>query len=164
MMQTAAGQQLFITALAPAGATMRMVDKAQDQVDDTVARNETMTERLVVEAPALDQARFVHVVQGADAGATPFASVLIRSTAGDAFEGASVNNTVVLFPVNAGQAFTALKFTAPLDTARYVITGLAPETSYAVTLTTAAQGIEVEIKPASGGSQTDTAGVLAVNP
>ena len=57
-MTTVAGQQLFITTLLPTGATMQMVDPANDGVADTVATYEPMTQRVMVAAPAGGTARF----------------------------------------------------------------------------------------------------------
>ncbi|MCC6976659.1 MAG: hypothetical protein IT322_21825 [Anaerolineae bacterium] len=164
-MTTAKGQQLFITALAPEGAVMRVVDPAQDGVADTVATGEIMRERVMVEAPAAEKARFVHVLQGADGGTSPLPVALIRSAQGSPFEGAAVNGAVILFPVDFDQPFTGTEYTAPAGTTVHLITGLSPETAYAVTLTPLPEGIKVVVAPAGEGGQsftTNSAGVLTI--
>lgn len=160
---TAGGQQLFITVLLPAGASMRAIDRASDQVGETVAQGEPMTDRIVLEAPDGAQARFLQVYQGADAGASPWPATLIRSSAGDPFDGAVINGTAVLFPVVFGQPFSGLSYTAPSGTTNQIITGLTPGAGYSVTITPDAGGVAVQVVP--GGDQiADSAGVLAIFP
>ncbi len=158
---TAGGQQLFVTALLPEGATMRAVDRSADNVGETVARGEPMTDRIVLEAPDGPQARFLQIYQGADAGASPAPAALIRSEGGSPYEGAAVQGTAVLFPVVHGQGFSGLSYTVPAGTLNHVITGLTPGASYSISTAATAGGIAVQI--GQGGDRTaDAAGVLAV--
>ncbi|RLT45449.1 MAG: hypothetical protein DWI57_00510 [Chloroflexi bacterium] len=156
-MTTAAGQQLFITALLPAAATMQMANPANDGVTDTVATYEPMTQRVMVEAPDGESVRFLHLVQGADGGASPTAAVLIESA--DGFAGAAIDQTAILFAVTPGQPFSQLVYTAPAGTTNHIITGLAAGAGYAVTATEAGGGVTVTVLP-GGDVLADGAGVL----
>lgn len=158
-MTTARGQRLFVSSLLPAGASMRLANPAEDAVGETVATDEPMTERLVVEAPAAASVRFLHVLEGADAGAGSAAATLLRSSAGDAYEGALVRGTTVLFPVSAGQPFGGTSYSAPADTATHLISGLTPGGAYSATLTTEAGQLRVSIQ-AGGDLRADAGGVL----
>lgn len=156
-MTMASGQQLFISALLPAGATLRAVDPKTDNVEDTVARDEPMKQRIVIESLNNPKARFLHVLQGTDPGKTATPATVIRSTAGDPYEGTAVNNTVVLFPVEMGKPFGTLTYTAPAGTTLHIITGLKPGAAYTATIT----GTTVSIV-AGGTVQADSAGVLLI--
>lgn len=156
-MTTAGGQQLFITALLPTGATMQMVNAADDGVEGTVANFEPMTQRVMVEAPDGESVRFLHLVQGADGGASPTGAVLIESA--DGFAGAAVNGTAILFAATPGQPFSQLVYTAPAGTTNHIITGLAAGASYAVTVEEAGSGVTVTVLP-GGDTLADAAGVL----
>lgn len=156
-MTTAAGQHLFITNYLPAGATMQLVDSANDGVEDTVATFEPMTERIMVEAPAGASARFLHLVQGADGGASPTIGTVIETA--DGFVGLVVNQTAVLFAENWDQPFTSLTYTAPAGTTQHIITGLPPSAGYAVTVEETAEGVTLTLSP-NGDILSDEAGVL----
>lgn len=160
-MTTAAGQHLFITTLLPADATMTLVDATNDGVEDTVATFEPMTERVMVEAPVTDSARFLHLVQGANAGTTPTTAALIEADAG--FTGVVVNQTAVLFAHTWNQPFNTFSYTAPAGTLQHIITGLPPSTDYTVTVTEAEAGITLTIAP-NGDVPADEAGVLVWPP
>jgi hypothetical protein len=156
-MTTAASQQLFITTLLPADATMTLVDPANDGVQDTVATYEPMTQRVMVEAPATTTARFLHLVQGADTGAAPTTATVVATN--DGFVGLAVDQTVVLFTEDREQAFSQLRYTAPLQTSRHIVTGLTPGGRYAATVATTSAGVEVTLLP-DGDAIADASGVL----
>ena len=138
---------------------MQQVDPANDGVADTVATHEPMTQRVVVAAPDGASARFLHLVQGADAGAAPTPATLISS--GDGFVGLAVNQTAVLFSEEWAQPVSGLRYTAPASTTRHIITGLEAGAGYRVAVTPAPEGVTVTL--ASGGDQrADSAGVLVV--
>ena len=158
-MTTAGGQQLFITTLLPTGATMQLVDPANDGVADTVATHEPMTQRVMVAAPAGETARFLHLVQGADGGASPTPATLID--AADGFVGLAVNQTAVLFSEDWDQPFSQLSYTAPAGTERHIITGLPAKAGFAVTVAETAAGVAVTILP-NGDTPADDAGVLVL--
>ena len=149
-MQTATGQQLFVTALLPANATLTAVNTNEQHIEDTAAGNDPMKVRLRVDAPGNPQAvRFLHVLQGADAGAAADAATAIKSEDG-AFEGAVVRGTAVLFPVNVGAAVTQLAYVAPAGVTRHLITGLTPGAAYTAQTAAVAGGVRVTVQP--GGS------------
>jgi hypothetical protein len=158
-MSTAGGQQLFITTLLPTDATMQRVDPANDGVEDTVATHEPMTERVMVQAPDAAQARFLHLVEGANSGATPTPATVIAAEGG--FVGLAVNQTAVLFSIDWNQPFTQLRYTAPAETTRHIITGLTPGAGYAATVTATGAGVEVTIV-SGGDARADAAGVLVL--
>ncbi len=157
-MTTVSGQQLFITALLPEGATLMVPDPADDNVGETVARNEPMTQRLRVDAPDSSAVRFLHVLEGADRGASARPTTILRSSAGTAYEGAAVAGAVVMFPVNGGDPFTETTYSAPAGRTHY-ITGLTPGAAYDVTIESNGGTVTITVRP--GGSITaDTGGVL----
>ena len=160
-MQTAGGQQLFVTALLPANAALTAVNTVEQHIEDTAAANDPMTVRLRTDAPGDPQAvRFLHVLQGADAGAGADEATVIRSEDG-AFEGAAVGGTAVLFPVNLAAAPAGLVYTAPAGVTRHLITGLTPGAGYTVQTAAVAGGVRVTVQ--GGGSQrADSGGVLVV--
>jgi hypothetical protein len=156
---TPGGQQMFITALLPVGATMQPVDPANDGVADTVATHEPMTQRVMVAAPDGASVRFLHLVQGADAGVTPTPATLISS--GDGFVGLAVNQTAVLFREEWEQPVSGSRYTAPVGTTRHIITGMEAGAGYRVTVTPAPEGVTVTLAP-GGDLRADSAGVLVV--
>ena len=158
-MTSARGQQLFITNLLPAGATMQWVDPANDGVADTVATHEPMTQRVMVQAPDGVAARFLHLVEGADSGAPPTPATVITAEGG--FVGLAMNQSAVLFSHDWDQPFTQLRYTAPAGVTRHIITGLEPGAGYAATVTPAADGVAVTILP-GGDARADAAGVLVL--
>ena len=160
-MATASGQQLFVSTLLPTGATMRLVDPSEDNVGETVARDEPMTHRLMVEAPDGPRADFLHLLQGADPGAPADPAELVQSGAGDPFVGAAVRRTVALFPRDAAQPFSGLSYQAPADTRLHLISGLAPGAGYTATLTPGDAGVAVSVR-AGGPLQADAGGVLVL--
>jgi hypothetical protein len=64
------------------------------------------------------QARFLHLVQGADGTPSPTPATLIETT--DGFVGLAVNGTAALFAADWGQTFDQLRYTAPAGTARHI--------------------------------------------
>lgn len=157
-MTTASGQQLFITALLPEGATLMVPDPADDNVGETVARNEPMTQRLRVDAPPSATVRFLHVLEGADSGTSARPATVIRSSAGTAYEGAAVAGAVVLFPVNSGDTFTETTYSAPAGNTHY-LAGLTPGAGYDVTFTPNGNNVTVTVRP-GGTFVADAGGVV----
>jgi len=160
-MQTAGGQQLFVTALLPANAALTAVNTNEQHIEDTAAADDPMKVRLRVDAPDHPKAvRFLHVLQGADAGASADAATTIRSEDG-AFEGVAVHGTVMLFPVNYGVVVTPLTYDAPAGVTRHLITGLAPGAAYTAQTVTVTEGVRVTLQ--GGGTQrADSGGVLLI--
>ena len=153
---TAGGQQLLVQSLLPSGAILRSNNGRSQQIDNTVATDEMMKERLMVEAPAADKVRFLHVLQGTDKGITGDTAALIRSTAGSVFVGAQVANMLVLFPQDAKQTFSTLQYEAPAGTQKHLVTGLMANAAYEVKF----DGNSISITP-GGALRADGGGVLA---
>ena len=160
-MTTARGQQLFNTTLLPEDAVVA-AEPVDAYGDANAAEEEPMKYRLRVEAPGGPQSvRFLNVLQGADAGATPADPGLVRSTGGTPYAGAVVNGVAVLFPVDLGGAFAGLTYTVPAGVTAHLITGLAPNAGYDAAVTNAGGAVEVRVQPGSQ-YQADAGGVLVL--
>ncbi|HTN89118.1 MAG TPA: hypothetical protein VL242_35815 [Sorangium sp.] len=161
---TPRGQRLFVQSLLPRNAILRAMPV--EDVDDP-AQMEPTTHRLVVEDPAGPaDVRFLHVLQGADAGATMDAAVPIESAPGADFQGALVAGRVVLFrsappagPAPQGSP-VSLSYQVPATTRRHLITGLPPKAGYDVAIVTRGAQLEIRVTPGRAHT-TDDAGVLA---
>jgi hypothetical protein len=154
---TASGQQLHVQSLLPVGAKLRSDNGRSELIDNTTAADEMMKERLMVEAPAADKVRFLHVLQGADKGVAADVATLVRSGAGNAYVGAQVGTALVMFPQEARQAFANTQYDAPAGVKIHLVTGLMPNTSYDVKF----EGDRVSIT--SGAAfKSDSGGVLLV--
>ena len=158
-MTTAAGQQLFVTALLPTAATLTAVNTNEQIIQETAASDDPMTVRLRVDAPGNGESvRFLHVLQGADAGANVDGVTLVRSGDNN-FEGTIIEDKVVLFPVNRELLATTLAYTVPAGVSNHFITGLKPNTGYTVVVQSVGGNQQVEITE-GGSTQTDAGGVL----
>ena len=151
-------QLLFLTTLLPAKVTVR-ASPPEDLGKEPLAVN-PMKFLISVEAQgAPADARFLHVIQGADAGAAADPVKLVQVGQVDAskppYEGALVKNTVVLFPKRLGEGFSGMSYQAPPG-AKHIVTGLARGAGYSVSKDAAGK---VTISP--GGAQlADEGGVL----
>ncbi len=157
---TPGGQNLYITSLLPAGATFTPI--SINGALTTVADLEPCQYRMVIQDtnhPA--DARFLHVLQGADAGVQPDGATLVQSTAGTPMEGVVVGTTAVLFIVDATAPFNGTTYTVPANVNQHFITGCVPNGFYNVTSANTANGLAVTVTPSASGSQADAAGVLA---
>jgi hypothetical protein len=156
---TITGQQLFVTTLLPTNAVLTA--EAMEPFPDEVAVDETMQARLKVEAPGgPSNVRFLNVLQGADAGATPQDVTLITGNE-TSFEGVVVNATAVLFPVDLDSPFNGLVYTVPASVSQHLITGLEPNGRYDVVIETVSSDVQITIMP-GGNYQADEGGVLVV--
>src|SRR6202042_2376360 len=76
---TPKGQKLYVQTLLPAGAVLTAV---KAETFNQMAAGEPSRSKLKVEDPASPRdVRFLHVLQGADAGAAPAAVSLVQSSA-----------------------------------------------------------------------------------
>ncbi|OIN59290.1 T9SS type A sorting domain-containing protein [Arsenicibacter rosenii] len=156
---TPGGQKVYLTSLLPAAGVLT---SSVSEVLNSLAELETTTHELKIEDrsnPA--NIRFLNVIQGADGTVAQDASVLVQSTAGDAFEGAVVKNTAVLFPNVWGNGFTTTTYTIPSVVTMQLITGLTPNTGYAVASVNSGATTTVTITP-GGSLMTDGGGVLRI--
>ena len=146
-------------SLLPAGG---VITAAAAETYAHVADGEPSRFRILVEDPKNPrEVRFLHVLEGADAGGAPAAVKLLQSGAGTAFTGAVVGTSVVMFPVELGAPFTRLTYLVPNGTLGQLVTGLAPGGAYEVTQKAAGGGVEVTLTP-DGALRADAAGVLAI--
>lgn len=161
---TAGGQQLVIDALQPANADLSISTQLPNGYGyNETAVGEMMTHRLKVEAPGGPATvRFLHVLQGLDAGATAAPATLIESSSGTAFAGAVVNETVVLFPVEWGATFSSVTYSAPVGVGKHLITGLTPNAGYAVTQQTSNGQVQMTITANGATVTADNGGVLVI--
>ncbi len=157
---TASGQRLYVTTLLPTNATMTA--EAAEPLPNEIARGEPMQFRLRVQA-ALNETtvRFLHVLQGADAGVNPSPLVLIEGKAETRYAGVVVENIAVLFREHEFTPFQSVTYAVPATTIAHLVTGLRPNGDYDVQLQNAGDKIQVTI--ANGGaSRTDGGGVLVI--
>jgi len=159
-MTTESGQQFFVTTLLPTDAEISST--ANEDLGGEPGYNDPMAYRLEVEAPGGPaDVRFLNVLQGADAGASPLPTQAVESTAGTAYAGALVGTTVVLFPVNIGETVDSITYSVPATATAHVITGLTPNATYSVTQTEANGALEITVS--TGGDLTsDEGGVLVI--
>ncbi|MFN8487804.1 MAG: hypothetical protein U0350_09450 [Caldilineaceae bacterium] len=147
-------------ALAPAWASQTVV--LQAGVNGYAGLTDTKFYNwLKVEAPGGPASvRFLHVLQGLDAGANASPATLIESSSGVPFAGAVVNNTAVLFPVEWGAAFTGVTYSTPAGVTNHIVTGLTPNAGYNVTKQTVNGQTQVTITPNGNTIRADSGGVL----
>jgi hypothetical protein len=162
-MTTGTGQKLFVTTLLPAGA-LRVVGPCpvprDNGADGYLASGEPMTHRFQVEAPGHPKsARFLHVLQGADAGAAADATTLVESISGTAFAGAVVAGTAVLFPVELDAPFDGTAYVVPAGVNTHLISGLTPNAGFTVAREPAGAGEKITLS-AGGPTMADSGGVL----
>ncbi len=161
---TPGGQQYWVTTVLPANADQTLEDGMADSTESayepyTVTQNGVTRRGQVYTVRAAGDpadARFLHVVEGGDAGASRSSTALVRSDDG-LFEGVEVGGTSVLFrrdpaPLPAGAAVAW-----DTSAAAHVVTGLAPNATYTVTLSAG----RVVVTPGPGVA-ADAAGVLAI--
>jgi hypothetical protein len=152
----ASGQQLFVQSLLPTQATLSAREADTDL--NPIADQEPSKYILTVEDTSNPtDVRFLHVLQGADPGATMAAATAVKSSAGASFDGATFGKAAVYFPTGVSTAFVTTTFPAPSGVHELFVTGLAPATGYGVTT----QAGAVTVAP-GGATQSDAAGVLSI--
>jgi hypothetical protein len=162
-MKSAGGQNLFVRTLLPNPATIA-VERAES-LDDENGKQPAVLDpikfRLRVEAPGSPKTvRWLHVIQGADGKDRADNSTLVSSTSGTPYQGASFNDTVVMFPVDIGP-FASVSYAVPASTKAQLVTGLTPGAGYKVT--TQKTGDTLAMTVAKGGDQkADGGGVLLI--
>ncbi len=156
------GQQLFVQSLLPADSTITARNVLADLT--LVAELEPGKYVMTIQDPSLPaDTRFLHVLQGADAGATMVPAAYLQSAGGTAFDGAAFGSTAVYFPVSATTPFAATSFTAPAGVHTLIVTGLAPNSAYGVAAQISGTGHLIHITPGAPGATTDAAGLLSVS-
>ena len=155
-MTSGKGQKLFVSSLLPAAATMSV--EAVEALGGEPGALDPIRFRMKVEATGGPKtARFLHVIKGADGGASADATSLVTSTGGTAFEGAAANGVLVLFPVDLATPFATVTYAVPGGTVAQLVTGLTPGAGYTV----AQNGANVTITP-GGSKNADSGGVIVI--
>jgi len=156
---TPKGQRLFLQTLLPKTATMTAtLAKPFNQI----AEGEPSKTKILVEDPAQPKdIRFLHVLQGADAGASPADTSAVQSTSGTAFAGAAVGAFCAVFPVDLAASFTTTTYAVPSRVTAHLVAGLKPGASYDVTTKITGATIEVTVAPGSA-YKADDAGVVTI--
>jgi len=153
------GQQMFVTTVFPASATVSWDQPSTTWDWNEEAEYEINKYRILVEDKSRPlSVRYLNVIQGADKNATKAAVAAITPTAG-AFDGASFHNVAVLFAQSLGQLFTGLTYTAPATTTTHYVTGLTPGAGYTVVRHVQESVVQVTIT-AGGSAHADMAGLL----
>jgi hypothetical protein len=156
---TPKGQKLYVETLLPAGAVLTAV-KAESF--NQMAAGEPSRSKLKVEDPASPRnVRFLHVLQGADAGATPLPVSLVQSSSGTPFAGAAAGPFAAVFPVDLATPFARVTFAVPAAVTSQVVGGLQPGARYDVSLKTSGSRTEVTVTPGAT-YLADEGGVIAL--
>lgn len=157
----ASGQQLFVQTLLPHSPSLSAVYAAGNL--NPIADLEPTQYILSAEDPSNPRdVRFLHVLQGTDAGTAMAPASYLQSSAGTAFDGAMFSSTVIYFPVSATATFTSTTLPIPAGVHTLLVTGLQANTSYGVNIQTGSNGDVITITPETTGTDTDGAGVLRV--
>lgn len=147
------GQELFIQTLLPMSASQSFFNGAA-AMDPLADLEPTVYIYQVQNSANPASARFLHVLQGSDSGTPMAKATYLQSTAGQHFDGAAFSTYAVYFPTYA-EAFTGTTLTIPAAAKTVMVTGLAPNTGYQVTVA----GSTITISP-NGPAMSDNAGLL----
>ena len=160
---TAGAQTLAVDTLLPTTATLSFDNSVPNGAGyDETAVGEMMHYRLQVEAPGGPAAvRFLHVLQGLDAGAAPAPVTAVQSASGIPYAGAIISDTAVLFPVNFGDS-GAFSVSLPATVTAFLITGLLPNAGVTLTVQPAGAGQTLSVTPGGQTYRADGGGVLAL--
>lgn len=161
VMVTASGQQLFVNSLLPLNGHLS-TGRAADEASDSPAKGESMRYKLTIEAgsPA-QEVQFLTVLQGADKGASAYPVALIESQSGNAYQGAVVGKTAILFPLQVSETFREVSYQVPGEVIWQLITGLQPNAGYDISVERAGESIQVTIRPGMVYT-ADAAGVISL--
>ncbi|HEY3821721.1 MAG TPA: hypothetical protein VGL81_31355 [Polyangiaceae bacterium] len=156
---TPRGQKLYVHTLLPVGAVLTA---SKAEAFNQLAAGEPSRSKLKVEDPASPRdVRFLHVLQGADAGTPPAPVTLIQSSAGTPFAGAAIGRFAAVFPVDLGVPFARVTYTVPDGVDAQLVGGLQPGARYDVSVKTAAGSVESTVTPGAT-YQADEGGVITL--
>lgn len=143
--------ELFVTKLLPLESSPQITDISSGEP----SAGEDMHSRVFTESTTQD-ARFLHVIEGTDAGGSAVSASNLASNDGE-FEGCFVGDTALMFRKTLGSAASGLSYSHAAFVTRHYITGLAPFAGYSVTQTS------TNVTVTSGGARfTDGGGVLVL--
>jgi len=155
----ASGQQLFLQTVLPSNPSMASANLAPGL--NAIAQLEPTQYVVTVEDPARPKdARFLHVLQGADPGAPMATATYLQSAGGTGFDGAAFGSAAVFFPVFATTPFLGASFSVPTGIHTMLVTGLAPNASFTVTVSDSGSGKTIGVAPTGTDATTDAAGLL----
>jgi hypothetical protein len=161
---TAGGQQVYIDGLLPTGNTASMTKKSLDPLVSIASLEPEANGYWLLDQDIANPqvARYLHILQVVDAPGQRASDALVQSSAGTAFDGATVGTTCVMFITTPSQlgSFSSTAFTVPNTVVQYYVSGLTPNTDYQLTVTPSGTNFLVTVKK-SGSTFTDSAGVLA---
>jgi hypothetical protein len=150
------GQQLFIETLLPQNAATSYFNGAANM--SPIAELEPTQFIYQVQDPTNPASTaFLHVLQGANSGASMVAASYVQSTTGTAFDGAVFGANAVFFPVSTSTQFTGTSLPAPAGVHTVMVAGLTPG-SYTYSVV---NGI-VTIGSGGATATTDSAGLLTI--
>lgn len=153
------GQQLFVQTLLPAAPSITAAYTAGNL--SPIAQMEPTRYILTVEDPNRPAVtRFLHVLQGADAGTGMVAATYLQSTQGTAFDGAVFGNSAVFFPTQANASVTTTNFLVPSSVHTLLLTGLNPGSGYGLSVQSGSNGTQIVLTPGGTGATADSAGLL----
>jgi hypothetical protein len=160
-------QQLVVDSLLPQQVTVSVDNQIPNENGyNETAEYERVKYRLKIDAtggPA--RTRFLHVLQGLDASASPYTPTLIQSSAGTPFQGAEVGGDSVVMPVDVGPGVATTTFAVSNAVSRFFVTGLAPGQRYEVAIAPSASGKQVVVTASASGAYTaDAGGVVQAPP
>jgi uncharacterized repeat protein (TIGR02543 family) len=150
------GQQLFVQTLLPQNASASFFNGAATL--NPIAELEPTQYIYQVQDPAKPSStRFLHVLQGANSGASMVAASYVQSTTGTPFDGAVFGANAVFFPVSTSTPFAGVTLTLPAGVHTVMVAGLAPGNyTYSV-----AGGV-ITIGAGGTSAATDSAGLLTI--
>jgi len=156
------GQQLFVQTLLPLNATASTINGAVN-LNPVADLEPTRFVYTVGDPNNAADTRFLHVLQGADAGAPMAPAQYLQSTGGTTFDGAAFSTAAVFFPVSANGSFAGTNLSVPTGIHSVMVTGLAPNGAYSVSIAPSGSDNVITIQPGAGIT-ADKAGVLQVVP
>jgi hypothetical protein len=152
------GQSLFVQTLLPKSPSITTMNGAATLY--SASDLEPMVYVTTVQDPTLPiDARFLHVLEGANKGVKMVAATYVQSSTGTPFDGAVFGKNAVFFPVKLG-AVSTTAFPVPFSSGTVMIAGLAPGTKYGVSKSSTAGAVVVTLTPGGTGSVADSAGLL----
>jgi hypothetical protein len=155
------GQHLFVQSLLPAAGTISARNVLADLT--TVAELEPSQFVMTIQDPSNPQdTRFLHVLQGSDAGVAMVPAAYLQSTGGASFDGAVFGASAVYFPVNTITSFSGTTLTVPAGVHNVYVAGLTGGTSFGVAMQSGGGGTVVTITPGGSSVAADAAGLLSV--
>lgn len=158
----ASGQKLFVQSLLPNNPSLTGAFAAGNL--NPIAQLEPTKYILTVEDPGKPaDTRFLHVLQGADPGASMVPAAYSRSASGTAFDGAVFGTLAVYFPVASSGSFAGTALPVPSGVHTVIVAGLAAKSPYTVVTQTGASGRLVIVTPGVAGAVADSAGVLTLS-